>query len=174
MKLIYALLITTSFFNFANDNSYSTLNEKLQISVDSDFELLSNQTVMQRFAGKKLMPAVVFSNDEQSATITITQYSTPADKKSMRKLHAALSQMLKQAHPKATWKKDKVYNRLETRIGVYEYEIKAVGKYSYYMTYSFPVDNKLTLLTFLTTDSKAKTKWLTLAREAFDSLIITP
>lgn len=78
--------------------------------------------------------------------------------------------MLRQANEKAKWKKDKVYNRFDTKVAVYEYETIAVGKYQYNLTYALPVNGKLTFISFITTEKKYKTKWVSLARESLDSI----
>ena len=170
MKFLYLALLTFSFYSFADNARYSLLDDKLQVSISTDLKLLPEEVVMKRFAKQKLLPYAAFSDDEQTATFTITQFPTPADNKSMKKMRKAISNMLRQSTPKADWKKDKLTSQSGTRFGVYEYEIDGVGKYAYNITYAFPVNGQLTYVTFSTTNKKYKAKWSDIARDAYASI----
>tara|TARA_R110000744_G_scaffold256548_5_gene372062 strand:+ start:2730 stop:3260 length:531 start_codon:yes stop_codon:yes gene_type:complete len=171
MKKFYFLLFLLSFTSLAAEtNTQHFFNENLVIELSTEFRALSESDLNKRYGEQKNPPAYAFSDKDQSVSFTFTQYSTPADKKSMNKIHKSLSGMLRKANDKARWKKDKVYSRLGTKVAVFEYEIKSIGKYQYNLTYTLPVDGKLTLISFTTTDKKYKNKWLDLARESMDSI----
>ena len=173
MKFLYSIILMISFSSFADGATYSLLDDKLKMSVSKEMELLSPKVLKKRYGSQKLMPYAAFSDDKQSATLTITQYATPADKLSMKKLRKAISNMLRKSTPDATWKKDKLNTAYGTKVGVFEYEINGVGKYAYNITYAFPVNGQLTFVTFLTTNKKFKNKWRDVAREAFESIELT-
>ncbi len=171
MKALYPLLFLLSFFvQAAETNTHNFFQDKLSMELSTEQKQLSQLTINKRYGKQKIPPAYAFSNKEQNVSFTITQYQTPADKKSMRKIHKSLSIMLRKSSGKAQWKKDKVYTRLGTKVAVYEYESKGIGKYQYNITYALPVDGRLTLLTFITTDSKYKKKWVALARASMNSI----
>lgn len=173
MKFLYLLLFVVSFSSLANEAKYSLLDDKLKLSISTELELLSEKVLKKRYGSQKLMPYAAFSDDKQSATITITQYATPADKSSMKKLRKAISNMLRKSTPDATWKKDKLNTAYGTKVGVFEYEINGVGKFAYNITYALPVNGQLTFVTFLTTNKKFKNKWRDVARETFESIELT-
>ncbi|AZQ84890.1 hypothetical protein EKO29_13355 [Colwellia sp. Arc7-635] len=171
MKNLYFLLCLFSFTSMAAETSTEHFfNDKLVIELSTEFNALSDSALDKRYGKQKNPPAFAFSDKDKSVSFTFTQYSTPADKKSMNKIHKSLSNVLRKANDKARWKKDKVYSRLGTKVAVFEYEIKSIGKYQFNLTYVLPVDGKLTFISFTTTDKKYKNKWLALARESMDSI----
>lgn len=171
MKLLYPLLFLFSFAAVgAETHKHNFFDDSLNIELPIELIQLSASALKKRYSKQKFPPAYAFSNKEQNVSFTFTQYATPANKKSMRKIHKSLSNMLRQANGEATWKKDKVYTRLGTRVAVYEYEVKGIGKYQYNLTFALPVNEQLTFVTFVTTEKKYKSKWLALARESLDSI----
>jgi len=171
MKTLYSILLFASFFTQATEsNIHDFFDGTLSIALSTDLKKLSNSSLNRRYNKQKIPPAFAFSNKEKTVSFTFTKYSTPADKKSMNKIHKSISIMLRKSSDNAKWKKDKVYNRLGTKVAVYEYEIKAVAKYQYNLTYALPVNGQLTFISFITTDKKYKKKWLSLARESMDSI----
>ncbi len=174
MKELCFLLFLLSFTSqAAKTNSQHFFDDSLVIELSTEFKTLSESALNKRYGKQKIPPAFAFSNKDQSVSFTFTQYPTPADKKSMNKIHKSLSNMLRKSSDKARWKKDKVYSRLGTKVAVFEYEIKSIGKYQFNLTYALPVDGKLTFISFTTTDKKYKNKWLALARESMDSIKLT-
>lgn len=171
MKNLYLLLFLLSFTSMAAEtNTERFFNDHLIIELSAEFKALSDSALDKRYGKQKNPPAFAFSDKDKSVSFTFTQYSTPADKKNMNKIHKSLSNILRKSNDKARWKKDKVYNRLKTKVAVFEYEIRSIGKYQYNLTYALPVDGKLTFISFTTTDKKYKNKWLALARESMDSI----
>jgi len=171
MKLLYPILLIFAFSVHAADKAtYTFFQNQLAIELSNELKPLSESALNKRYGSQKVPPAFAFSNKEQNVSFTFTQYPTPADKKSMKKIHQSVSSMLRKASGKAKWKKDKVYSRLGTKVAAYEYESKAVGKYQYNITYALPVNGQLTFISFVTTDSKYKKKWVSLARESMDSI----
>ncbi len=154
-------------------DSQHFFDDQLVIELSTDFKALSSAALNKRYGQQSTPPAYAFSNKDQSVSFTFTQYPTPANKKSMNKIHKSLSTMLRKANDNAQWKKDKVYSRLGTKIAVFEYEVKAVGKYQFNLTYALPVGGKLTLISFTATNKKYKNKWLALARESLESMQLT-
>ena len=175
--LLLLLILQSLAYGFnvkaAESNSQHFFDNQLVIELSTDFKSLSSAALNKRYGQQSTPPAYAFSNKDQSVSFTFTQYPTPANKKSMNKIHKTLSTMLRQSNDKAQWKKDKVYSRLGTKIAVFEYEVKAVGKYQFNLTYALPVAGKLTLISFTTTNKKYKNKWLSLARESLDSMQLT-
>jgi hypothetical protein len=157
----------------AETNTEHFFNDKLVIELSTEFKALSDSALNKRYGKQNNPPAFAFSDKDNSVSFTFTQYSTPADKKNMNRIHKSLSNILRKANDKARWKKDKVYNRLKTKVAVFEYEIRSIGKYQYNLTYVLPVEGKLTFISFITTDKKYKNKWLDLARESMDSIRLT-
>ncbi len=173
MKILLALVLFFSISVFANEmTAHQFIDGKLNINMPTELDEMSDTILKKRYGEQKLPPQAAFSNKDHTVTFTVTQYPMQADKKSMRRIHNSLSKMLRSAHPKAKWKKDKVYNNSNTRMAVFEYEIQSVGQYHYYITYALPVNNTLVMLSFLTTDKKYKTKWVKLAKETFDTITI--
>ncbi|NVK26268.1 MAG: hypothetical protein HWE10_15170 [Gammaproteobacteria bacterium] len=170
MKYLTLLLIFISNLTIADTAKYSLLDDKLLLNIPTEMQLLTPKVMEKRFGGQKIMPYAAFSNSDQSATFTITQFNTPADKLSMKKIRKAISQMLRASNPKVDWKKDKLNSQFGTRVGIFEYEEKGIGKYSYNITYALPVDGQLTFVAFLLTDKKYKYKWRDLARATFDAI----
>lgn len=146
------------------------LDGKLEITISTKLKQLSSAAINKRFSGSKVKPLVVYSDIDAQAAISLQQYNTPANKSSMKKIQKALSTMFKQVNPDAKWKKDKLNSRFGTKVGIYEFENKGLGKYEYQIVYAFPVEGKLTLVTFITTDKKHKASWVSLAKESFDSI----
>ena len=173
MKFLSVILFVVSFGSLADETKYSLLDDKLHLAISTELELLSEDLLLKRFGHQKVLPYAAFSDDEMSATFTITQFPTPANKQSMKKLRKAISNMLRKSNPKVEWKKDKLTSLSDTRAGIYEYESDGVGKYAYNITYALPVNDQLTFITFLTTNKKFKTKWRDIARNAFDSIEVT-
>ena len=174
MKYLYMLFFLLSFSSMAAEtNTEHFFNDKLVIELSTEFKALSDSALNKRYGKQNNPPAFAFSDKDNSVSFTFTQYSTPADKKNMNRIHKSLSNILRKANDKARWKKDKVYNRLKTKVAVFEYEIRSIGKYQYNLTYVLPVEGKLTFISFITTDKKYKNKWLDLARESMDSIRLT-
>jgi len=153
-------------------SAYQFFNEKLNISLPNELKPLTPKALNKRYGKQSTPPNYAFEDSDNSVSFTFTRYSTPANKKSMNKIHKSISNMLRKASSSANWKKDKVYTRLGTKIAVYEYEVKGIGQYQYNLTYALPVDGQLTFISFITTDKKYKKKWLALARESLDSLTL--
>lgn len=168
--ILLASALLTAQVNAVELDRHSFFENALSIALPAELSQLSDKAINKHYGKQKVPPASAFSNKDQSVSFTFTQYSTPADKASMNKIHKSLSNMLRKSSGKAKWKKDKVYTRLGTKIAVYEYEVKGIGKYQYNLTYVMPVNGKLTFVSFITTDKKYKNKWLDLARDSFDSL----
>ena len=174
MKKIIALLLLVNVSAYAAETKdYQLYDEQLNISLHTDLKKQSKSTIKKRYAKQSVPPNYAFSNKDNNVTFTFTQYPTPAEKASMNKIHKAISNMLRKANDDASWKKDKVYTRLGTKIVVYEYETKGIGKYQYNITYALPIDGKLTFLSFVTTEKKYKKKWVGFARESLDSIELT-
>lgn len=174
MKYFLALLFVIGFTaNAIETNTHQFFDEKLVIELPTQLKPLTKSAMRKRYSQQSTPPAFAFNNKDKNVSFTFTQYTTPADKKSMKRVHNALSSMLRKANSSAQWKKDKVYNRLDTRIAVFEYETSAVGKYQYNLTYALPVNGKLTFISFITTEKKYKSKWLELARQSMDSIQLT-
>lgn len=173
MKLLLPLiLLFTTLSIKAESNTYAFFDNALTLSLPSDLNLMTEQELTKYYSGQKLPPSSAFANNDNSVTLTLTQYPMQADKKSMRKIQNALSGMLRKAHENAKWKKDKVINEFGTKVAIFEYEIETIGQYHYYLTYALPIKNQLTMLTFLTTEKKYKTKWLTQIRELMNTISI--
>lgn len=173
MKTLSILVLFFSISVYSNEMTpHQFIDGKLSFNMPTELDKMSETILEKRYGEQKLPPTAAFSNKDNSVTFTVTQYPMKADKKSMRRIHNSLSKMLRSAHPKAKWKKDKVYNHSNTRVAVFEYEIQSVGQYHYYITYALPVNNTLVVLSFLTTNKKYKTKWVTRARETFDTIKI--
>ncbi len=171
MKLLYPILFLFSFvIQAAETNSYTFFQNQLAIDLPTELKQLSKPVLHKRYGKQKTPPAFAFSNKEQNVSFTFTQYQTPADTKSMNKIHKSISNMLRKASGKAKWKKDKVYSKLGTKIAVYEYEIKTVGKYQYTITYALPINGLLTFISFVTTDNKYKKKWVNVARDSMNTI----
>ncbi len=170
-SLLFILSFLCSFIVHANETTaYNFFNNALNIEISTEFTELTSNALEKRYGKQTVPPAHAFSDNDNSVSFTFTQYTTPADKKSMNKIHKSISNMLRKASDTAKWKKDKVYTRLGTKIAVYEYEVSGIGKYQYNLTYALPVNGQLTFISFITTDKKHKKKWLTLARESLDSI----
>ena len=163
------LSITANAFEM---DSYKFFDQQLTVELSTELKQLSQSAMKKQYGQQKVPPESAFKNKDQTVSFTFTQYPTPADKASMNKIHKSLSNMLRKSSGKAKWKKDKVYTRLGTKVAVYEYEKKGIGKYQYNMTYVLPVDGKLTFISFICTESKDKDKWLKLARESMDTLAL--
>lgn len=169
--LLCSLLLLVNHNVLAEEKENHTLfKDNLTITLPSELKQLSKSGLKKHYGQQKVKPSAAFNNKDQTVSFTFTQYSTPADKASMNKIHKSLSNMLRKSSGKASWKKDKVYTRLGTKIAVYEYEVAGIGKYQYNLTYVLPVDGKLTFISFICTEKKYKTKWLEQARESLDSL----
>ncbi|GLX85500.1 hypothetical protein tloyanaT_17520 [Thalassotalea loyana] len=173
IKALTLCFLAFSFFGYANEGSQHNLYEnKLLISLPSELKSLSSKAINKRYGKQKVPPNYAFSTKDKSVSFTFTQYPTPADKSNMKKIHQSVSAMLRASEPDAKWKKDKVYTRLNTRVGVYEYETKGMGKYQYKITYLLPIDGKLTFISFTTTNIKYKSKWVAHARESFENIVL--
>ena len=177
MKTIYSLAFLLYFLacfaiQAADTKSYSFFNEALNIELSTDLTQLTSNALEKRYSKQTVPPAYAFSDKDNSVSFTFTMYATPADKKSMNKIHKSISNMLRKASGNAKWKKDKVYTRLGTKVAVYEYEVSGIGKYQYNLTYALPVSGQLTFISFITTDKKYKNKWLALARESLESIAL--
>lgn len=173
MKLLLTLiLVFTAVGIKAESNTYAFFDSALTISLPTDLDLMTESELNKNYSGQKLPPSSAFGNNDKSVTFTLTQYPMQADKKSMRRIQNALSGMLRKSNEKAKWKKDKVISQFDTKVAVFEYEIVSVGQYHYYLTYALPINNQLTMLTFLTTNKKYKTKWLTQIRESMETIIV--
>ena len=171
MKHIIAFIALFSASTLAfDDPAYQFYGNSFSMAVPNEAKQLTPKALNKRFGNKNAPPQYAFSNKERNVSFTVTQYASPANKKSMRKIQMQLSAMLHQANPKAKWKKDKTSNKFGTKVAIFEYETKAVGKYQYNITYALPVEDKLTLISFLITDKKYKNKWVELARTSFDSV----
>lgn len=172
MKILLPLLLLLSTFAQASQTTYTFFESKLSIDLPTELKQLSPSALNKRYGSQKRPPTYAFSNKEKNVSFTFTRYLTPANKQSMRKNHKLLSNMLRAANPKASWKKDKIYTRLGTKIAVYEYEIKGKSniKYQYNLTFALPINGQLTFITFVTTQKKYKKKWLELARHSMDSI----
>ncbi|NMP32600.1 hypothetical protein HII17_13620 [Thalassotalea sp. M1531] len=171
-----AILLSATFFSFAfanETNQYSFFNDSIAIELSSKLNQLSDSSIKKRYGKQQTPPTYAFEDNENSVSFTFTQYPTPANKSSMNKIHKSISNMLRKASDKASWKKDKVYTRLGTKIAVYEYEVKGIGKYQYNLTYALPIEGRLTFISFKTTNKKYKNKWLAVARESLDSIQLT-
>ncbi|MFD2164813.1 hypothetical protein ACFSJY_00910 [Thalassotalea euphylliae] len=163
--------LSTSVAAYAgNTTHYQFFENQLGIALPTELKQLSNNALNKRYGKQSVPPSFAFTDGDNSVSFTFTQYPTPASKKDMNKIHKSISNMLRKASGKASWKKDKVYTRLGTKIAVYEYETKGVGKYQYNLTYALPVNGQLTFISFITTDKKYKKKWLALARESLETL----
>lgn len=174
MKKLLVLLTFISAQAFASGvENHKLYGEKLSIDLPIQAQALSKKALKKRYGSKNAPPQYAFSNKDQNVSFTMTQYGTPADKKSMKKIHMQLSAMLHKANPNAKWKKDKTNNKFGTKVAIFEYEnAPRNGKYQYNITYAFPLDNKLTFLTFLTTEKKYKAKWVNLARESLATIAL--
>lgn len=170
MKTLIVVLLLLSGYVQAGQTAHSLFDNQLKMVLPNELKQLSQLALNKRYREQKLPPDIAFSNKQQDVSFTFTQYPTPANKQSMRKIHKSLSDMLRAANPKASWKKDKVYNRFGTKVAVYEYETKGKSQYKYNLTYALPVNEQLTFITFVITDKKYKKKWLELARESFGSI----
>ena len=178
MKLTKVLLTSLIglipwFSAMAENTAHQLLDEQLIIELPSELRAMSSTAIEKRYGNQTTPPSHVFNNKDKNVSFSVTQYPTPANKKAMNKIHKSISNMLRQANGQANWKKDKVYTRLGTKIAVYEYETKAIGKYQYNLTYALPVNQQLTFISFITTDKKYKSKWVTLARESLKSIRLT-
>lgn len=174
MKTPYILFLLMSFFAQADEQKdYNFFDNALTMTLSSDLKQLSATAIDKRYSRQANPPNYAFNNKDNNVTFTITQYPTPANKKSMNKIHKTISNMLRNSVGKVSWKKDKVYSRKGTKIAAYEYEKKAIGKYQYNLTYVLPINGRLTFIAFMTSEKKQKSKWLSIARESLDSLILT-
>ncbi|WP_448551473.1 hypothetical protein [Thalassotalea montiporae] len=172
LSLCFSLSVSFSALA-SNTKSHAFFDEHLTLSLPTELKQLSAKAIRKRYGKQKVPPAFAFTGADNSVSFTFTQYPTPADKASMTKIHKSISNMLRKASGNAKWKKDKVYTRLGTKIAVYEYEVKGIGKYQYNLTYALPVDGKLTFISFTSTDKKYKDKWLTNARDSLDSISLS-
>lgn len=175
MKKYYSLFVLLSLFvsfltSAAETNTYHFFDDELEIALSTELKPLTNKTLNKRYGKQNVPPIYAFSDKDNIASFTFTQYSTPANTKNMNKIHKSISNMLRKSSGNASWKKDKVYTRLGTKIAVYEYEVKRVGKYQYNLTYALPINGKLTFISFITSDNKYKKKWLALARESLNAI----
>ena len=167
---IFTSLLATLPVKASEMSQHQFFDKKLSIELPNELKQLSEKALDKRYGKQSVPPSFAFSGGDNSISFTFTQYQTPANKGSMNKIHKSISNMLRKASGKASWKKDKVYTRLGTKIAVYEYEVKGIGKYQYNLTYALPVEGKLTFISFISTDKKYKNKWLSLARESLDSI----
>lgn len=179
MKNIYRILVFTfSLLNCAiaaaSDNSHQFFDSALSIELPSDIKELSKKSIKKRYGHQATPPNYAFADRSNSVSFTFTQYATPAEKSNMTKIHKTLSNMLRKANGDASWKKDKTYTKLGTKVAVYEYEISGIGKYQYNVSYVLPVNGKLTFISFKTTEKKYKNKWLDEARQSFESITLAP
>lgn len=170
-SLIYLVLLVTT-AHASDMESHAMYNGALTIQLPTELQQLTELTLNKRFGKQKTPPNYAFSDKDQNISFTFTQYSTPANKKNMNKIHKSLSSMLRKSSGKAKWKKDKVYTRLGTKIAIYEYEQPSIGKYQYNITHALPINGKLTFMSFITTDKKYKSKWVELARKSLDSIVL--
>lgn len=175
MKTLYSILIAISMLTSgitiaAEMENHNLFNDQLNLDIASELRQLSTSSIKKKYGKQQFPPAYVFSNKKHDVSFTITQYPNPADKASMKKIHQSISSILRKANQGASWKKDKIYSRLDTKVAVFEYETKAVGKYKYNITYALPVGGKLTFISFVTTEKKYKNKWVTIARKTMDSI----
>jgi hypothetical protein len=167
LALCFLLCSTTL---HAVDNSFYFFDDNLRIKLSSELLLLSDSTLKKRYGKQKTPPTYAFSDKDQHISFTFTRFPTPANTASMRKIHKSLSVLLRQSATKANWKKDKIYNRFDTKVAVFEYETNNVGKYQYKLTYALPIQGQLTLIAFTTTNKKYKNKWLDLARQSLNTM----
>lgn len=173
MKTICLLIILFSFATQANELvSHKLYQKSLSIDLPSSVKPLSQKQINKRYSKQNNPPNFAFSDKNQTVSFTFTQYPTPASTQRMKKIHKSISNMLRKTLGKAKWKKDKTYRRYNTEIAVFEYETKGLGKYQYNITYALPLNEKLTFISFNTTEPKYKTKWVDLARESLNSIQI--
>lgn len=148
------------------------LNEQLAIDLPVDLKRMTDGAIKSKYAGKKIIPLEAYENEKEGVSFAFNMIETAVDKKAMKKVHKSFSDMLHSIHPQAKWKKDKLNSKYGTKVAIYEFEIRGINKRQYQMIYAFPVNNKLVLVTFISTNSKYKSKWVTLARESFSSIDI--
>jgi hypothetical protein len=172
-KIIFLVLLSSSLFsNAAEVTLHTLLNDGLEIELPNELNTLTQSRIINKYKGKKLIPLHEFSNKKAGVTFSFTALETPADRKSMKGIHKALSTMYRNAQPDAKWSKDKLNKKFGTKVAIFEYEVKGMNTTQYCLTYSFPVDGKLVLASFVSSNTKYKSKWKSLAKEAFQNIEI--
>jgi hypothetical protein len=172
LKLISILLVIVSFMGSAAEfNNYQFLNQQLSLQLDSGLRQMTDLELKKYYGKQKVMPQYAFTNADKNVTVTLTYYQTPASKKDMRKIHQALSALLRKANKTASWKKDKLVSQRDTKIAVYEYQKDGIGQYQYNITYAFPVAGKLAMMNFVCTEKKYIDYWRNSIRTTLKSII---
>ena len=113
---------------------------------------------------------VVLDNKSGLAKFTFQQTNIAADVKTIKQIHKAISAKYHNGYPDANWSKDKVINKFETKVFILEFENKSVRSNDYNIIYGIPLNGKLLFVSYNSLERKAKNKWRTIAREAFDTL----
>ena len=157
--ILLALLFSVSTIASAEWDTKELLGGSVFIDIPKDLKLKVDTARKANLVNKSGLAKFSFNLTD-----------TPADVKSMKAIHKVISEKYHQAYPKAKFTKDKTTNKFETKAFVIEFENKSVKSSVFQLIYGLPVNGKLLMVSFVSSEGKYKKKWKKIARSVFDTL----
>ncbi len=172
-KYVFVILIilgTTRGFSQVEFLSKSLLEDKIELKIPADFEIMSEKMLLSKYP-KEERPQFVYTNEKGTIYVAINHTKHPASQNNIKTYQEQAIASFKSIYPQAEWIDDGVININDRKQGYVEFVAKTEDAEVYNLMFFTDLENRLLICTFSCT-KKAMEEWVSVAKEIRESLKI--
>jgi hypothetical protein len=167
---IITFILTTAFTLTIDLESKLLFNDKVEINIPKDFEIMSEELMKVKYPSER-RPTLVYSNESGGINVAFNLTQNQANQKLIPAYKDNLVQTLKNTYPSAEWKDSGVKTINGRDIGYLELLTPALDTAIYNLMFFTDLEGKLLLCTFNCT-KKNINEWEPVAKIIMNSLKI--
>ena len=165
---ILAIILTSAFTASTKLNTKSLLNDKIELKIPSDFDIMSEELMKLKYPSER-RPTLVYSNATGGINVALNLTQNPASQNQIPAYQENFVQTFKNLYPSAEWKSNGVKEVNGKKVGYLELITPAIDTEIYNLIFFTDLDGKLLLCTFNCT-KKSIDEWAPIASEIMMSL----
>lgn len=167
---ILIAFFTTAFTLTIDLKIKSLLNEKVELKIPSDFNIMSEKLMKMKYPSER-RPTLVYSNESGGINVALNLTQNKASQELIEPYVANLVKTFKNVYPSAEWKESGIKEINGKKVGYLELVTPAIDTEIYNLIFFTDLEGKLLLCTFNCT-KESISEWTPTAKEIMNSLKI--
>ena len=166
--IVSTLVLTSAFTAKAQLEKKSLLNDKVELAIPSDFDIMSEDLMKLKYPAER-RPTLVYSNESGGINVALNLTQNQANQSVIPAIQENFEQTFKNLYPSAEWKSKGVKEINGRQVGFLELITPAIDTEIYNLMFYTDLDSMLLLCTFNCTRNEME-EWTTIAHEIMNSL----
>jgi hypothetical protein len=167
---IILAFLTTAFTATIDLKIKSLLNDKVELKIPSDFEIMSEELMKVKYPSER-RPTLVYSNESGGINVALNWTQNKASQELIKPYFDNLESTFRKSYPTGEWKDSGIKEINGKKVGYLELVTPAIDTDIYNLIFFTDVEGKLLLCTFNCT-KKSINEWTPTAKAIMNSLKI--